>query len=80
MARMDDSSSDYRRWTNAKLMHEARKTANLENFGVFVYDGINAKGDECTKAIRERTRQYRDTWMNPILDEIERRFVKRKAE
>lgn len=75
MARMNDSSPHVNRWTTAKLFAELNKLANLESFSMFVYDGINAKGDECADAIREATRLYRQTWMQPIIDELERRII-----
>jgi len=78
MARYNDNSPHPRDWTNAKLIHELNRTANLKDFGIFVYDGIIAKGDDCADAIREKTRLYRQTWMQPVIDEIERRFVKVK--
>ena len=76
MARYNDASPHPDRWTDAKLMREARKYANLEGFSMWVYDGIEGKGDAASDAIREATRNYRDSWLNPILDEIEKRFVK----
>lgn len=69
MARMDDNSPHCERWTNAKLMREARRKANLETFGPA---GNTARGD----AIRKETRLYRECWLNPLLDEIERRWIK----
>jgi hypothetical protein len=87
MARYRDRSPHPRDWTNAKLMREARDFANMERFdgsldlglmkpfgGKEVHPTSNRAGD----AIREATRLYRSSWLNPILDEIERRFVKTK--
>lgn len=78
MARMDDSSPYVGRWTNAKLMREARRLANLEGFGGYLPIGHVGRGfpHDDGDAIREATRNYRASWLNPILDEIERRFVK----
>ena len=78
MPRMDDNSSDCRRWTNRKLMREARKYANLESFGSYFRDEAVTFGTQQESAdfIRAETRIYRDSWLTPLLDEIERRFVK----
>jgi len=86
MARYNDGSPHPDRWTNAKLMREARKYANLESFAVGHYDGdeITFKpgwitqtcSPEIDKFCRDQTRLYRQNWLTPILDEIERRFVK----
>jgi hypothetical protein len=78
MARHNDNSHDLRHWTNRKLIAEARRVANFENFGSYFRAdavAIAAQG-EAGDFIREETRLYRDTWLNPVLDEIERRFVK----
>lgn len=66
------------RWTNRKLMAEARDHANLKGFGSYFRDDPVTFGcqDEASDFIRESTRLYRDTWLTPILDEIERRFCK----
>jgi hypothetical protein len=79
MARYNDLSSDCTRWTNRKLMHEARRLANFETFGAsMIARGtiLIATSDDATDFVREETRIYRATWLAPILDEIERRFVK----
>jgi hypothetical protein len=68
----NDNSIYCENWTNAKLMREARKLANLENFGM-----IDRAGPLNGDTIREATRLYRGSWLNPVLDEIERRFVKK---
>lgn len=73
--RYNDSSYDCAKWTNAKLMREAREAANLESFANMPGEKRPATPDN----IREITRIYRTSWLNPILDEIERRFVKVRA-
>lgn len=65
------------RETNAALIKRLRETANLETFNGGL-PGNDHAGANDGPAIREATRLYRNTWMNPILDEIERRFVKVK--
>ena len=62
MARYNDNDPDIRKWTNRKLMAEARKYANLETYG-----GGPVSSDE---------QLYRDTYLTPVLNEIERRFVR----
>lgn len=86
MARYNDGSPFCEDWTNAKLMAKARELANMESFSVGFYDGEEVTfkhgwtsqtgSPEIADFVRERTRLYRDTWLRPILDEIERRFVK----
>ncbi len=86
MARYDDSSVYVERWTNAKLMREARKYANLESFSTGFFDGSETTfkpgwasqtgSPPVDEFCREQTRIYRTSYLTPILDEIERRFVK----
>lgn len=89
MARYNDGSIYHEKWTNSKLMSEARKYANLESFSVGWYDGEEVTfkpgwasqtgSPEIADFCRERSRIYRETYLNPLLDEIERRFVKAKG-
>lgn len=80
MARMNDMSPHPGRWTNAKLMREAKRLASYESAGLNLPEGYVVKpwhaGGNDTPAIIEATRIYRESWLNPILDEIERRLVK----
>jgi len=86
MARYNDASPYCRRWTNAKLMAEANKYANLESFSVGHYEGDTVTfkpgwasqngSPDIADFCRERTRLYRQTYLQPILDEIQRRFLK----
>lgn len=79
MARYNDLSPHVENWTNAKLMREARRLANLEGFGASLPESCPPLGGWMTDhgdAIREATAPYRDSWLTPVLDEIERRFVK----
>lgn len=65
------------RRTNAQLMAELRKYANLETFST----GLGACGQTerpTAGEVRAATRIYRDTWLAPLLDEVERRLVKKK--
>lgn len=66
--RRNDTSTDPARWTHAKLLRELRSKANLETFRTF------ATGDGGDR-IRKSTRLYRETWLAPLLDEVERRLV-----
>lgn len=66
MARMNDDSPYHERWTNKKLFDELMRTANLRDFGGM--DSLEAD------RIRERTRLYRDTWMNPLIRELAKRM------
>lgn len=77
MARYDDTSMDVTRWTNRKLMAELRLKANLSTFQrLMVGSGENTA--LTADAIRNVTRPYRDSYLNPVIDEIERRFVRTK--
>lgn len=81
MARYNDTSSQIDKWTNRKLMSEARRHANLETFSAgtmrsFSQEPFPVAGDDPSDFVREETRLYRQSYLNPILDEIERRFVK----
>jgi len=91
MARYNDMSCHPQRWTNAKLMREARKCANLErfscvhndieaNYRVGWHNQVNKDQMPVEDFVREQTRPYRQSWLDPILDEIERRFVKVAAQ
>lgn len=78
MTRYNDMSIHPENWTNAKLMREARSKANLETFANSY--PVNPEPDQqAAEYVREVTRLYRETWLKPILDEIERRFVKKQA-
>lgn len=74
----NDNSSDCRRWSNRKLMAQARKLANLTEFGSYFREQpmILSVNEDAGPFVRETTRLYRETWLAPILDEIERRFVR----
>lgn len=80
MARKIDSSPHPSDWTNAKLMREARRLANMEQFGGYLPEGYTARGfpHDDGDAIREATRLYRESWLDPVLDEIESRFVRNR--
>lgn len=89
MARRNDSSPHPDQWTNAKLMAEARKYANLVSFSTGHYDGPEVTfrpgwasqtgSPEVPDFCREQTRLYRESWLEPILDELQRRFLGEKA-
>lgn len=78
MARYNDRSPHPAKWTNAKLIERLTETANLQSLHyqprLFGETPPEMDGD----SIREVTRLYRDSWMQPIIDEIAKRFVKAK--
>jgi len=76
MPKYNNASSHYYRWTNKKLIDELRKYANLESFSVSTI-GESATMPATDDAIREKTRLYRQTWMDPLINEIESRFIKK---
>ena len=79
MARYNDNSYRYEDWSPRKLLVRLRETANLETFCDSIFDGDlpPVKGEEGSKIIRERTRIYRESWINPIIDELEKRLIKK---
>lgn len=79
MARYDDSSPHCDRWTNHKLISELNRTAHLETFspsGICRTPVTIITGDDAQAFILEETRLYRQSWLAPIIEEIERRMVK----
>lgn len=78
--RYNNMSSDYAKWSPQKLFARLRETANLESFCDSIFDGDlpAVRGDESATVMRERTRLYRESWMQPIIDELERRMIKEK--
>lgn len=73
----NDLSPDYERWTNAKLMREITRVASFEKFGDYFREAAVTFGtqEDCGDFIRETTRIYRQTWLEPLLEEVTRRFV-----
>jgi hypothetical protein len=73
------------RRTNAQLIERLRETANFErsSFGGFGWpkpdDPLPTRDSdpEVTDFIKRRTKLYRETWVNPLIDEIELRLCKR---
>ncbi|CAO3447915.1 hypothetical protein [Azospirillum argentinense] len=62
-----------------ELLSELRITANFENasFGKLwgdVGDPLPKTEEEVTDFIRRRTKLYRETWVIPLIDELERRL------
>ena len=62
---------------------ELRRVANFENadFDRLCGGDIALKPSEVTDFVRECTKLYRDSWMNPIIDELierERRVRQRR--
>lgn len=74
--RMDDYSSDHRRWSSRKLVKELRDKANLTSFSTPTCGLLPNDPAVDADHIRHATKLYRDTWMNPIINELERRLVK----
>jgi hypothetical protein len=83
--RYNDQSTDVTRWTTTKLFRRLRETANLTTFGVDQneiaatykvgwHDQVNKDQPRIDDFIREQTRVYRQSWLDPIIDELERRF------
>lgn len=82
MANWRDSSCHPQDWTMRKLLREIRGFANFERFGGTIE--VDASKNDYLRddgpALREGTHLYRDTWLNPLLDELDRRLIKPKPE
>ena len=65
--------------TNAQLIARLRETANLATYSEGL-QGCDAAKPVSADTIRDQTRLYRETWLAPIIDEIEARLVKPKKE
>jgi hypothetical protein len=87
MAHYNDMSSDHTKWSKAKLLREIRKYANMESFSVGYneievaynvgwHEQVNKNMPSVEDFCREQTRIYRESWLNPLIDELERRFCK----
>lgn len=87
MARYNNQSCDHTRWSKQKLIREIRKYANMESFSVGWndipaaykvgwHDQVNPDAPRIEEFCRNQTRLYRETWLNPLIDELERRFCK----
>lgn len=60
-----------RKRTNKELIAELRRTAMLQDFGT-------GFGEITGDQVREVTRLYRETWLRPLLDDVEKRLCRRK--
>lgn len=70
------------RRTNAALVAALRRVANFEsaafdNIYPDARDPLPSGEDQATEFIVRRTRLYRETWLAPLLDEIERRLCRK---
>lgn len=73
MARMNDTSPYLERWTNAKLLRELNRIANFERFDCLDVTDPEKTMPHTGAAVREATRIYRGSWLQPIIDELARR-------
>lgn len=84
MGYRNDSSSDHTKWSNRKLISEIKRLANFENFSVGWneipacykegwHEQANPDQMKIEEFIRQQTRLYRDTWLNPLIEELQRR-------
>lgn len=78
MGRRSDNSIYSENWTNAKLIRELREKANMTKFGSYFRNEPVTFGTQAESGdfIREETRLYRQSWVNPLIDELERRLCK----
>lgn len=72
MARRNDNSPYVSQWSTAKLMRELNRTANLSDFVWQV--GWKEQPPKIAEDIREATRLYRKSWMQPIINELAKRL------
>lgn len=81
---MTNDDRPYHRESMSRLLQMLRQVANFENAGfagrVFIkghdifsqdIDGFDGK---LTDLIIQETQLYRDSWLNPLIDELERRL------
>lgn len=74
------------RQTNKELIAELRRIANFETFGGGGWIEVKSKNifsrelhgfsGDVSDLVRDQTRIYRDSWLAPLLDEVEKRLVK----
>lgn len=87
MSYRNDASSDHTKWSNRKLICEIKRIANFTNFSVGWNDipaeykvgwheQVNPNSPKIEDFIREQTRCYRDSWLNPLIEELERRLTR----
>lgn len=84
--RRDDTSCRPSDWTVYKLLTELRKTVNYERASFAFPDckvittGTFEPRDDSRNVhpddfIKERTRLHRETWIIPLIEELEKRFL-----
>lgn len=87
MGYRNDASSDCTKWSNRKLIAEIDRLANFKDFSVGWntipasyrvgwHDQVNDGQPKVEDFVRDQTRIYRDTWLNPLIAELKRRLVK----
>lgn len=71
--RTNDNSIDVTRWSKEKLFRELNHRANFENnnYQLPLITGLN-RDDKA--AIRQATKLYRETWVQPLIRELARRM------
>lgn len=78
--RRNDNSTDHTRWTNHKLMVELQRYADMTNMSVNLPENYVPqpwhRGGNDAEAIREATRIYRVSWLDPLIAEATRRLCK----
>ena len=68
-----NTSYDHRDWSTAKLIREINGYANMTNFGA---SSKLREGETETAFIRRATQSYRNSWLNPLIDELRLRTEK----
>lgn len=81
---MTDDDRPYSRESMSRLLQMLRQVANFENAGfagrvsikghdIFSRD-VDGFDGKLTDLIIQETQLYRDTWLNPIIDEMDKRL------
>lgn len=73
MPRMNDRSPYPREWTTAKLFRELNSYANLESFSWEHNATWGGSRPRDADDVREVTLVYRQSWLQPIINELARR-------
>jgi hypothetical protein len=74
--RRDNHSVDPSDWTMKHLVHKIELFANLSSFGTSRDElkGHIEQSKSGGDAVRDATRLYRDTWLQPMIDELKLRL------
>ena len=78
MGRRNNASIHSEDWTNEKIFDELRRHVDMETFGSYFRDQPIILGCQAESGdfIRAETRLYRQSWIHPLIDELQSRLIK----